>query len=89
MDLGHLWVWINKNKANLKTIDLFSDKIKYAHIHSNFGKEANHLPLTTGNLPLKEMIKKLKNTKIEWYKLEFFSTPEEIIKSRNILNSVL
>lgn len=89
MDIGHLWISVNNNKASLETINKFRDKIKYAHVHTNFGKKDEHLPLTSGNLPLKEMIGKLLNTKVECFTLECRSTPEELIESRDILKNIV
>lgn len=89
LDIGHLWIAVNNNKASLETIDKFRDKIKYVHVHTNFGKKDEHLPLTSGNLPLKEMIGKLLDTKVECFTLECMSTPEELIESRNILENIV
>ena len=62
---------------------LGSDVIKYTnhiHIHDNFGKEDEHLPLDRGNLPWRDVLDRLKDMEIEVERI--------IIESRNLEEGV-
>lgn len=89
LDIGHLWIAMNKRLASIEMINKFSDRIKYVHIHSNFGSSDDHLPLGEGNLPFKEFFERLIETKAEYFTLECHCELEELAETKKIIENLI
>ncbi len=89
-DVGHAFIH-GGMKTIKKYIKTFGNKIEHVHIHDNYGKGDDHLPLGVGILDWKKIIKELK--KIGYDKtitLEIYVPDKDyLIFSKNKLREVI
>lgn len=81
LDLGHVFITDNM-KGFKKFIPYFAKKIEHVHIHDNFGKHDDHLPLGKGKIDFAAVVKELK--KIDYDKtitFEVFTNEKDFISS--------
>ena len=60
LDTGHAHIGSPGGKRTLEFIETFPDRIGHVHISDNFGKEDNHLPIGTGTINFRRIVRALK-----------------------------
>ncbi|MDD5178283.1 MAG: sugar phosphate isomerase/epimerase [Candidatus Nanoarchaeia archaeon] len=70
LDIGHSNLFGRKPEEYIKR---FHKKLKHIHMHDNFGKEDNHLPIGKGSINWNKTIKALKKYYNGTISLEIFS----------------
>ncbi|MCX6818612.1 MAG: sugar phosphate isomerase/epimerase [Candidatus Aenigmarchaeota archaeon] len=83
LDIGH--IFITDGIQGIKKFFSFSKRIEHIHIHDNYGKEDDHLPLGKGKINFPAVIKELK--KIRYNKtitFEIHTNKRDFVKSVKI-----
>ena len=65
LDTGHAHIGSPDGKRTLEFIDTFPTRIGHVHVSDNFGKEDNHLPIGTGTINFRRIVKALKRIRYE------------------------
>ena len=60
LDVGHGCIGSPRGKRVLRFIQQFADRIRHLHVSDNFGKQDDHLPLGSGNIPFSVILRALK-----------------------------
>jgi len=82
LDIGHTFVQDGMKNVE-RYIKTFKDRIEHIHIHDNYGKRDDHLPVGRGRINFVRVVKMLK--KINYDKtitLEVFTSKKDAMKSR-------
>ncbi|MFH0845092.1 MAG: sugar phosphate isomerase/epimerase [Pseudomonadota bacterium] len=81
LDTGHAHIRDRGGRRALDFIEMFSDRIEHIHASDNFGKEDNHIPIGTGTVDYRRIVRALK--KIGYNKtitLEVFSRDRDYLR---------
>ncbi len=65
LDTGHAHIGSPGGKRTLEFIETFPDRIGHVHVSDNFGKEDNHLPIGTGTINFRRIVRALKSIEYE------------------------
>jgi len=80
LDIGHANIDAKENRAN-KFIKVYGKRLAHLHVHDNFGREDNHLPLGCGNIKFNEIFSEMKKTGYDdTMTLEVFSQDRDYLK---------
>ncbi len=81
LDTGHANIGSSGSSRILEFIETFSDRIGHVHISDNFGKEDNHLPIGTGSINFRRIVRALKRVAYEdTVTLEIFSPDRDYLR---------
>lgn len=81
LDFGHANLLVSRNTAD-EILDRYGSRLRHVHIHDNKGgSEDLHLPLGTGNIDLKGIVRSLKRHKYDsTITLEVFTPDKHFLK---------
>jgi sugar phosphate isomerase/epimerase len=86
LDVGHMNLY---NRNPLDYIERFHKRIRHVHLHDNDGTKDQHLPLGAGKIPLKEVVKELKQHYDGTITIEVFSKERAyILHSKSLLREM-
>jgi sugar phosphate isomerase/epimerase len=81
LDTGHAHIGSPGGKRTLEFIETFPDRIGHVHISDNFGKEDNHLPVGTGTINFRRIVRALKRIEYEeTVTFEIFSRDRDYLR---------
>jgi sugar phosphate isomerase/epimerase len=70
-------------------IDSFTDRLAHIHIHDNHGEEDEHLPLGSGKIDFKKVVKWLKLINYsQTITFEVFTSSDDAVRSREHLKKL-
>jgi sugar phosphate isomerase/epimerase len=81
-DVGHAFIE-NRMKGVEEYLEAFSGRLSHIHIHDNHGKYDEHLPLGQGKIPLRKVVRLLKDYNYDkTVTFEVFTSLHDAVRSR-------
>jgi len=81
LDTGHAHIGDKGGRRCVAFIEKYPDRIEHIHASDNFGKEDNHIPVSTGTVNFPEIIKALKGIGYDkTITLEIFSSDRDYVR---------
>jgi sugar phosphate isomerase/epimerase len=88
LDIGHAFIE-NRMEGVRAYIDSFTDRLAHIHIHDNHGEEDEHLPLGSGKIDFKKVVKWLKLINYsQTITFEVFTSSDDAVRSREHLKKL-
>jgi len=80
LDIGHANM-VGKNGDGIREyLKMFEKRIEHVHVHDNFGKEDNHLPLGVGYINWEQTVKELKKFYDKTITIEVHAKDQDYLK---------